>query len=97
MTATAFVFLGYCIGNIVGPHAFLGEEAPIYPTGCKMMIGCAVGQIVIAMVLRSLLIWRNKTRDNEAAAAGIDVDDFNDDDVLNDLTDFENPRFRYVY
>ncbi|KAI7280382.1 MFS general substrate transporter [Hortaea werneckii] len=35
VTATAFVFLGYCAGNIVGPHAWLASEAPVYQTGCK--------------------------------------------------------------
>ncbi|BCS16903.1 hypothetical protein ALUC_81110A [Aspergillus luchuensis] len=33
VTATAFVFLAYCIGNIIGPHAFLASEAPVYQTG----------------------------------------------------------------
>ncbi|KAK7414222.1 hypothetical protein QQX98_006917 [Neonectria punicea] len=90
-TATAFVFLAYCIGNIIGPHAFLGSEAPIYQTGCKLIIGCTAGQAAIAMVLRYVLIRRNKLRDAIAP-----VDDVADD-VLQDLTDFENPNFRYAY
>ncbi|KAI2476771.1 MFS general substrate transporter [Pyrenophora tritici-repentis] len=32
-TGTAVVFMAYCIGNIIGPHAFLASEAPIYETG----------------------------------------------------------------
>lgn len=90
-TATAFVFLAYCIGNIIGPHAFLGSEAPIYQTGCKLIIGCTAGQAAIAMILRYVLIRRNKIRD----ALGPVVE--GTDDVLQDLTDFENPNFRYAY
>lgn len=90
-TATAFVFLAYCIGNIIGPHAFLGSEAPIYQTGCKLIIGCTAGQAVIACLLRFVLIRRNKLRDAQGEARQ-DVDD-----ALLDLTDFENPNFRYSY
>ena len=90
-TATAFVFLAYCIGNIVGPHGFLGSEAPIYQTGCKLIIGCIAGQVVIAIALRFVLIRRNRLRD----AKGPVVED--DNALLQDLTDFENPNFRYSY
>lgn len=90
-TATAFVFLAYCIGNIIGPHAFLAEEAPIYQTGCKLIIGCVCGQIAIAIALRCLLIRRNKIRDAQGPPQPVD------DALLQDLTDFENPNFRYSY
>ncbi|RSM16814.1 hypothetical protein CDV31_004424 [Fusarium ambrosium] len=90
-TATAFVFLAYCIGNIIGPHGFLGSEAPIYQTGCKLIIGCVAGQVLIALILRYVLIRRNKLRD----AQGPVIEDENA--ALQDLTDFENPNFRYAY
>lgn len=90
-TATAFVFLAYCVGNIIGPHGFIGREAPIYQTGCKLIIGCIGGQIALAMVLRYVLIRRNKLRD----AQGPVTED--DQELLQDLTDFENPNFRYAY
>lgn len=91
-TATAFVFLAYCIGNIIGPHAFLGREAPIYETGCKVIIACIAGQSAIAVILRIVLIRRNKARD----AAGVPPG-FDQNDLIQDLTDFENPTFRYSY
>ena len=95
VTATAFVFFAYCIGNIVGPQAFIGREAPIYQTGCIVMVACCLGQIVLAVLLRLLLIRRNKRRDAAAAALGQNLHD--DDEALQDLTDFENPKFRYSY
>jgi MFS family permease len=97
VTCTAFVFLAYCIGNVIGPHTFLAEEAPIYQTGCKVIMACASGQIVLALLLRGMLIRRNKLRDQAAAASGNDGSDLADGALLEDLTDFENPRFRYSY
>jgi hypothetical protein len=78
----------------IGPHAFLGEEAPLYPTGCKLILACSVTQMALAIMLRVLLIHRNKKRDEAAAALGHELDQEYTDGA--DLTDFENPHFRYV-
>ncbi|KAH6999471.1 major facilitator superfamily transporter [Ilyonectria destructans] len=94
ITASAIVFTAYCVGNIIGPHAFLAEEAPLYPTGCIVILACSVTQMVVAIVLRMLLIARNKRRDEAAAAIG-DADASSPDEAI-DRTDFENPHFRYV-
>lgn len=94
-TSSALVFLAYCAGNIIGPHAFLDEESPTYQTGCKLILGCAVGQMCIAVALRMLLARRNKKRDEAAAAAPVDESEHAAYDGA-DLTDFENPLFRYL-
>ncbi|KAH0375849.1 MFS general substrate transporter, partial [Aureobasidium melanogenum] len=94
VTATAFVFLAYCIGNICGPHAFLADEAPVYETGCKFIIACAAIQVVLVFALRALLVQRNKKRDAEF---GLVSDMDTSEETIEDLTDFENPRFRYSY
>ncbi|TDZ53778.1 putative transporter [Colletotrichum trifolii] len=96
VTSTAFVFLAYCVGNIIGPQAFLASEAPIYGTGCKVIMGCTAGQFVLAIAIRVLLMRRNKQRDAEAAASGSNAAD-DGDELLMDLTDFENKKFRYSY
>ncbi|KAL6234326.1 hypothetical protein BDW75DRAFT_241227 [Aspergillus navahoensis] len=90
-TSVALVFLAYCAGNVIGPHAFLATEAPIYQTGCKLITSCLAAQAVLAICLRLLLIRRNKQRDAAAADSPI-----LEEEELADLTDFENPRFRYV-
>ncbi|KAH8198377.1 hypothetical protein TruAng_007474 [Truncatella angustata] len=94
VTGTAIVFAAYCAGNIIGPHAFLEEEAPIYQTGCQLVIGCAVGQIIISFGLRMLLTWRNKKRDEAMVSGAVSGDSIGD--ISADLTDFENPHFRYL-
>lgn len=84
VTSTAFVFLAYCIGNIIGPHAFLAAEAPIYQTGCKLILACALCQIACALGLRVLLISRNRRRDKVGLPAGQQ-----EEQMMEDLTDFE--------
>ncbi|GAB7365186.1 hypothetical protein MBLNU230_g6272t1 [Neophaeotheca triangularis] len=98
VTATAFVFLGYCAGNIIGPHAWLAEEAPTYSTGASVCLACAIGQVVLSFVLRALLTYRNKKRDGEAGEQRARTGELGEEaesDAIQDLTDFENPRFRY--
>ncbi|RMY86018.1 hypothetical protein D0861_06160 [Hortaea werneckii] len=93
VTATAFVFLGYCAGNIIGPHAWLASEAPVYQTGCKVCLACACGQIGLCVALRAMLIRRNKKRDQQMHEVPLD----GVDEAIEDRTDFENPAFRYSY
>ncbi|KAF5564240.1 allantoate permease [Fusarium napiforme] len=95
ITASAMVFIAYCVGNVIGPHAFLGSEAPLYPTGCITILSCSVAQMVVAIMLRVLLSRRNARRDAAAAAVGTNNEDASEVDGA-DLTDFENPHFRYV-
>ncbi|KAF4944069.1 hypothetical protein FGADI_12951 [Fusarium gaditjirri] len=84
VTGTALVFAAYCAGNVIGPHAFLAREAPVYQTGVIVMLACSVAQVVLAAMLRYLLILRNRKRDHAAAESvqtpedtSADVTDFN--------------------
>lgn len=88
-SSSALVFVAYCAGNIIGPHAFLSQERPYYETGCKLILACAAAQVCIAIGLRLLLRARNKKRD---AAAGGGEEAYDGTDA----TDFENPHFRYL-
>ncbi|KAK2598814.1 hypothetical protein N8I77_012201 [Diaporthe amygdali] len=92
-SSSALVFLAYCAGNVIGPHAFLQQESPYYRTGCIVILACAVAQVCLALGLRMLLQMRNKRRDDAAAAAQTQHDDAFDGA---DATDFENPEFRYL-
>jgi MFS family permease len=87
-TGVALVFFAYCAGNVIGPHAFLSKEAPIYQTGCKLMLACAAAQAALAICLRLLLVRRNKQR-GAALGNGQPVADMSEYDELADLTDFE--------
>jgi hypothetical protein len=88
ITASAMVFIAYCVGNVIGPHAFLGSEAPLYPSGCITILSCSVAQMVVAIMLRVLLSRRNARRDAAAAVVGTNNEDPSEVDGA-DLTDFE--------
>ncbi|KAJ5676638.1 uncharacterized protein N7477_002271 [Penicillium maclennaniae] len=94
-TGVALVFFAYCAGNVIGPHAFLSKEAPIYETGCRVMLSFAAAQIALAICLRILLTRSNRQSD-AAAASSQAIADMSEYDELADLTDFENLNFRYV-
>lgn len=94
-TSSALVFLAYCAGNIIGPHAFLDAESPTYATGCKLILACAAAQMCVAVALRVLLSRRNKKRDEAAAALPVEGREEAAYDGA-DLTDCENPLFRYL-
>lgn len=85
ITSVGLVFVAYCAGNVIGPHAFLAREAPLYQTGCKLIMACASAQAALAVCLRVMLVWRNKKRDDAAAAVNLT----GEGNELADLTDFE--------
>ncbi|KAI9729353.1 MAG: hypothetical protein M1834_006876 [Cirrosporium novae-zelandiae] len=101
VTGTAFVFLGYCLGNIIGPHAFLSSEAPYYQTGCEMMMACAICELGLAVMLRVLLVRRNRIRDRKRAEMESNGEKGGEEEggreTLLDQTDFEDVNFRYQY
>ncbi|KAK6197491.1 allantoate permease [Scheffersomyces amazonensis] len=88
-------FTLYATGNIIGANIFFARQAPKYVSGMVGLIICYVGIMVIAILLRVLLMYRNKKKneeqggyDNEKAEQAI-LDGFKG------LTDFENKGFRY--
>ncbi|KAK7454621.1 hypothetical protein VKT23_011374 [Stygiomarasmius scandens] len=92
--ASAAVFLGVATGNIVGPFLFKDSEAPGYFTG---VVGCMVSralEIVIILILRAIFVISNKRRDRLFAKGNTEYDP--SITVLEDITDWKNPAFRYV-
>ncbi|KAJ3789806.1 MFS general substrate transporter [Lentinula aff. detonsa] len=92
--ASAAVFLGVAIGNIVGPFLFKTSEAPTYYTG---VVGCLVSralEIVIILILRVIFIVSNRRKDRFVAEGHVRYDERSTE--LEDITDWKNPAFRYV-
>ncbi|KAI0403116.1 allantoate permease [Xylaria palmicola] len=85
------LFVGYCIGNIIGPQTFLESEAPHYHSAyIAMLVGYTV-KLVSVLVLY-LYMWRaNAARD----AAGPTDEKAAVEAGMLDRTELENPGFRY--
>ncbi|KAK5941166.1 hypothetical protein PMZ80_006443 [Knufia obscura] len=82
------IFLGYCLGNFVGPLIFKPADAPEYNSGFLIVTVTSIVAGLLAVVYRYVCIWENKKRDRAGAEAF-------DHAYEDDLTDMKNPQFRY--
>ncbi|KAK2012544.1 major facilitator superfamily transporter [Colletotrichum eremochloae] len=89
----ATVFVAYCVGNIVGPQLVRSQsKARHYPELWLGLIICYVICILAAAALYRILRAENRRRD----ALPVDEEE-RAKMAFQDLTDKENPYFRYVY
>ncbi|KAH8727437.1 MFS transporter [Phaeosphaeriaceae sp. PMI808] len=82
------LFVGYCLGNFLGPMLFKSEEAPIYATGFITVLATSAAAAVLAVIYRYICIWDNRKRDK----IGSERFDHAFDD---NRTDLKNHQFRY--
>lgn len=92
MTSAALFYIFYCVGNLVGPQTFKSSEAPEYPTGKKAMAAASCIQLFLECMVMVSYICHNiyKDRKNQRLPEDLDNPEFAD------LTDKENPEFRYA-
>ncbi|KAI8664700.1 hypothetical protein LRP88_04330 [Fusarium phalaenopsidis] len=88
---SAGLYVGYCVGNFVGPLAFLQSEIPRYTTGWTTITACLACAIVMGLLYRLICQRANNKRD----MAGV-VESF-DHAYEDELTDVTNLHFRYIY
>ncbi|KAJ7131167.1 MFS general substrate transporter [Mycena epipterygia] len=99
---TVVTFIGYCVGNIAGPHVLLQSEAAIgYPTATKSMMAGYVVKTACHLVLGFYMWNSNRLRDQAAAAAGENMPEeerarLAEEEGMKDVTEFDNKWFRYV-
>ncbi|KAL0935838.1 allantoate permease [Colletotrichum truncatum] len=84
-------FLAWCAGNATGPQVFFDGDEPRYLKAFTVHLVCYSVLVGVICFLRWNLIWRNKKKDREF---GSEIDTTHGFD---DLTDKENPNFRYIY
>ncbi|KAI2632859.1 allantoate permease [Xylaria nigripes] len=85
------LFVGYCIGNIIGPQTFIASEAPRYSSAYIAMLVGYVAKLICVVVLY-IYMWReNNARD---AAGPLDEQLAVKAGML-DQTELENMGFRY--
>ncbi|OCL13929.1 MFS transporter [Glonium stellatum] len=84
------IFVGYCLGNFVGPLLFKPKDAPVYAPGFIAVLITAIATSVLAIVYRYVCIWENRRRDKTGTMEGFEHA------YEDDLTDMKNPQFRYT-
>ncbi|KIN06758.1 hypothetical protein OIDMADRAFT_36562 [Oidiodendron maius Zn] len=90
----AVVFIGFCIGNAVGPQTFISSQAPHYPVAYKAMLIAYTIKLLMVIVLYIYMWMFNKKRDKEQAAVPVSEKEAIEMG-MHDLTEFENKGFRY--
>ena len=83
-------FLAWCAGNATGPQVFFDGDAPRYRKALSIHLGCYTLLVLVIIFLRFNLVSRNKAKDREFGT------EINTTHGFDDLTDKENPNFRYV-
>lgn len=80
-----------------GPQVFLTWDAPRYFIAFSTHLGCYSLLVIDVILLRWYLRAQNKKRDRLAAEGVGEARDEAFVHAFEDLTDKENPNFRYVY
>lgn len=94
VTVNAVFLVGYCVGNLIGPQTFIESQEPDY-VGAKI----AMVVSVIAMVVFVVALWVSMEIDNrvkDKSNQGAEEVEEIDNKEFADLTDKENPLFRYT-
>ncbi|KAL7807417.1 major facilitator superfamily domain-containing protein [Trichoderma gracile] len=94
--AVALNFISWATGNAIGPQVFLSWDAPRYFIAFATHLGCYSLLVIVLLALRLYLSRENKRRDNLAASGVREARDERLVHAWEDLTDKENPNFRYV-
>ncbi|KAI1328667.1 allantoate permease [Xylariaceae sp. FL0255] len=89
---SAILFIGYCVGNIIGPQTFRSSEAPYYTSAyVAMLVGYSVK--LVSVIVLYVHMWReNKARD----AAGPIDEKAAVEAGMHDRTELDNKGFRYT-
>lgn len=91
----AIFLIGYCVGNLIGPQTFIEAQAPNYSGGKVSIVVCYCAGIVFLGLIYFNYMSSNKKRDRKKVELGEDFDPKIDNVEFADLTDKENPNFRY--
>lgn len=91
-TVDAIFYVSLCLGNLAGPFTFKSSESPTYPSGKTSMAATSAAALVVMVMLMLLNMWRNRCRDKADKKLPPEIED----PEFADLTDLENPEFRYA-
>ncbi|GMM31333.1 allantoate permease [Martiniozyma asiatica (nom. inval.)] len=94
ITVNAIYLIGYCAGNLIGPQTFIASQAPEYVGGEIAIVVCYVVSLIF-IAWTYFNYWRvNRQRNRLQAEGKLEIPDFENYEFA-DLTDKENPNFRY--
>ncbi|OKL63547.1 hypothetical protein UA08_02032 [Talaromyces atroroseus] len=101
----SIMYIGYAVGNLIGPQTFRANQAPAYTGGFITMLICyciCIGLMAVYWILASILNARREAENSPLPALATinpnyvsDVDSLSEP-VFADMTDFQQQSFRYT-
>ncbi|KAF4841505.1 putative transporter [Colletotrichum siamense] len=70
--ASSGLYIGYCLGNFVGPLVFRKQDAPEYAFGFIVVVITSLAAGILCLVYRFHCVWQNKRRDRGGTMEGFD-------------------------
>jgi len=70
--ASSGMYIGYCLGNFVGPLVFKPKDAPRYAPGFIVVVVTSIVAGLLAGLYRLLCVWSNKSRDEAGTSEAFD-------------------------
>ncbi|RDL33049.1 Uncharacterized protein BP5553_08488 [Venustampulla echinocandica] len=86
----AILYIGYAVGNLIGPQTFRESQAPAYTGGFIAMIACYCVCIGLMALYWALAVMQNRKIDAQESTGADLLDGFTD------LTDQQQEGFRYT-
>ncbi|KAJ8140484.1 hypothetical protein OY671_006329 [Metschnikowia pulcherrima] len=96
ITTNAIFLIGYCVGNLIGPQTFIPNQAPTYTGAVTAMVVCHCLVIVLMALLWIDYHFDNKRRDANMNSELVREFEMLENHEFADLTDKQNPLFRYT-
>ncbi|KAI5968845.1 hypothetical protein CANMA_002019 [Candida margitis] len=92
VTVNAIFLIGYCVGNLIGPQTFIDSQAPTYAGAKIAIVVCGTSALVCLVAIYLSYYRENKRRDSLPPVDMSHIENYE----FADLTDKENPNFRYA-
>lgn len=86
----AILYIGYAVGNLIGPQTFRADQAPKYTGGFVAMIACYCICILLIACYWAVAVFQNRK------LAGREFNEDNIVDKFLDQTDQQQEGFRYT-
>lgn len=95
ITTNAVFLIGYCVGNIVGPQTFISNQAPSYTGGKISFVVCDCVTLVLIAATYFNYWYSNKKKEKDLLIMKDGKFSNIENHEFADMTDKENPYFRY--
>jgi ACS family allantoate permease-like MFS transporter len=87
----AILYIGYAVGNLIGPQTFRASQAPAYTGGFTAMIVCYCVCIGLMAMYWALSVMQNRRIDSSEISTERELVD-----GFMDLTDQQQEGFKYT-